>query len=152
MKKVTSLFTFNGKLLSQLGQFAKDTIGPLGTDPACGLALRAMILAGAERMETEGCVADRHLAIARSNLKRFINEMKVEAVFLAIQNGSTMIRSTLRKGILTSCSTLLLIHSSFGLSGRMNLSRVSMGATDAREPEGPGRSPVNFQDSARSPA
>ena len=82
MKKVTSLFTFNGKLLSQLGQFAKDTIGPLGTDPACGLALRAMILAGAERMETEGCVADRHLAIARSNLKRFINEMKVEAVFL----------------------------------------------------------------------
>jgi len=82
VKKVTSLFTFNGKLLSQLGQFAKDTIGPLGTDPACGLALRAMILAGAERMETEGCVADRHLAIARSNLKRFINEMKVEAVFL----------------------------------------------------------------------
>ena len=41
-----------------------------------------MIIAGAERMETEGCVANRDLAIARSNLRRFINEMKVEAVFL----------------------------------------------------------------------
>ena len=82
MKKLESLFTFNGKLQSQLGQFAKETIGPLATDPACGLALRAMIIAGAERMETEGCVASRDLAIARSNLRRFINEMKVEAVFL----------------------------------------------------------------------
>ena len=83
MKKVDSLFTFGGKLQSQLGQFAKETIGSLATDPACGLALRAMIMAGAERMETQGCVANRDLAIARSNLRRFINEMKVEAGFLS---------------------------------------------------------------------
>jgi hypothetical protein len=82
VKEVNSLSTFDGKLQSHLGQFARETIGSLATDPACGLALRAMIIAGAERMETQGCVANRDLTIARSNLKRFINEMKVEAVFL----------------------------------------------------------------------
>jgi hypothetical protein len=77
-----SLFTFKTQLQSQLEQSAEEAVSRLKIDPACELALRALVTGGVERMETEGRLGVKDIAIARSNLKRFIDEMKVEAVFL----------------------------------------------------------------------
>ena len=77
-----SLFKFNTKLQSQFEQTAKEAVGRRTMDRSCELALEALVTAGVQRMETEGRLGVKDVAEARSNLKRFINEMKVEAVFL----------------------------------------------------------------------
>jgi hypothetical protein len=66
----------------KLTKIVVQSVQPLSASAQCRLALRALITEAANRMVLEQRVADDDVALACANLKRFINEMKVESVFL----------------------------------------------------------------------
>jgi glycine cleavage system aminomethyltransferase T len=70
-----------GAVLDKLWQTAQAA-GPLDIGPRSARSLRAWNAMGVMRMEMEGRLSPEDLAIAETNLKRFIQLMKTEAVFL----------------------------------------------------------------------
>jgi hypothetical protein len=64
-----------------LWQTARDAARPMEIRSPCVLSLRAWIRMGVERMERQRRLAPEDLAIARANLRKFIDFMKKEAVF-----------------------------------------------------------------------
>jgi hypothetical protein len=69
-------------LIDQLWETAVEAASPAEIGPRCGLFLRAWNTLAVGRMEMEGRLTSRDLATAESNLRRFIQLMKTEAVFL----------------------------------------------------------------------
>ena len=98
----------NVSLRQVLWQSAHEAAAPLEMDPACARFLRAWIAMGVERMETTGRTTPPDLAIARTNVKAFVQLMKSEAVFLgqAGRLDNETLRATHRrlerKGLLTT--------------------------------------------------
>jgi len=70
------------ELEDALWQTARDAANPVEIRPSCALSLRAWIRIGVQRMERQRRLAPEDLAIAHGNLKKFIDLMKKEAVFL----------------------------------------------------------------------
>jgi hypothetical protein len=78
-----TLGVFNPEILiDELWQTAVEAASPAEFGPRCGRFLRAWNTLAVERMETEGRLTPGNLATAESNLRRFIQLMKSEAVFL----------------------------------------------------------------------
>ena len=71
-----------GDLVDELWETAVEAASPAELGPRCGLFLRAWNTLAVGRMEMEGRLTPRDLATAESNLRRFIQLMKTEAVFL----------------------------------------------------------------------
>lgn len=71
-----------GVLIDELWQTAAEAASPAELGPRCGRLLRAWNTLAVERMETEARLTPEDLAIAESSLRRFIQLMKTEAVFL----------------------------------------------------------------------
>ena len=71
-----------GVLVDELWETAVEAASPAELGPRCGLFLRAWNTLAVGRMEMEGRLTPRDLAAAESNLRRFIQLMKTEAVFL----------------------------------------------------------------------
>ena len=71
-----------GVLVDELWETAVEAASPAELGPRCGLFLRAWNTLAVGRMEMEGRLTPRDLATAESNLRRFIQLMKTEAVFL----------------------------------------------------------------------
>jgi hypothetical protein len=69
-------------LLDELWQTARQAASPMDIGPRSARLLRAWIVIGVKRMEMEGRLSPENLAIARNNLKHFIQLMKTEAVYL----------------------------------------------------------------------
>ena len=69
-------------LEKELWQNALRTVGPLELTAGCAQHLRGWITMATERMENEGRLAPQDVALATANLRRFIELMKTEAVFL----------------------------------------------------------------------
>jgi hypothetical protein len=69
-------------LIDELWEAAVEAASPAELDPCCGLFLRAWNTLAVGRMEMEGRLTPRDLATAERNLRRFIQLMKTEAVFL----------------------------------------------------------------------
>jgi hypothetical protein len=61
---------------------ALETAGTLKIDPACAMAVRAWIRIGVRRMERQRRLASEDFSIAHANLRKLIDLMKREAVFL----------------------------------------------------------------------
>jgi hypothetical protein len=59
-----------------------EAVGSLEIDRACTRSLQAWIAIGAQRMERQRRLAPEDVAIAHTNLKKFVELMKREAVFL----------------------------------------------------------------------
>jgi len=70
------------ELEDALWQTAQDAANPVEIRPSCVLSLRAWIRIGVQRMERQRRLAPEDLASAHCNLKKFIDLMKKEAVFL----------------------------------------------------------------------
>ena len=71
-----------GVLVDELWETAVEAASPAELGPRCGLFLRAWNTLAVGRMEMEGRLTPRDLATAESSLRRFIQLMKTEAVFL----------------------------------------------------------------------
>jgi hypothetical protein len=69
-------------LIEELWQMTVKTASPAEIGPGCGRFLRAWNCLAVARMEAEGRLAPEDLATAEGNLKRFVQLMKIEAVFL----------------------------------------------------------------------
>jgi hypothetical protein len=69
-------------LEDDLWQTALKTAGPIDISPACAESLRAWIAIGVQRMERQHRLAPADLAMAHSNLRKFLDLLKKEAVFL----------------------------------------------------------------------
>jgi hypothetical protein len=76
-------------LQNKLLQGFSDDVRLLSVDARCRLAIRALVTEAVNRMTVEGRTADADVAFASANLKRFVHEMKVEAVFLGHSEGLT---------------------------------------------------------------
>jgi len=63
-------------------QTALETTDTLEIDPACALSLRSWIAIGVQRMDRQRRLASEDAVIAQTNLRKFIELMKKEAVFL----------------------------------------------------------------------
>ena len=70
------------ELEDTLWQTALETVVPLEIHPAGALSLKAWITIGVKRMERQRRLTPEDLAIADTNLRKFIGLMKKEAVFL----------------------------------------------------------------------
>ena len=75
-----------GTLIDELWQTTVEAASPAEIRPSCGHFLRAWNSLAVERMETEGRLAPEDLATAEDNLRRFVQLMKTEAVFLGHPN------------------------------------------------------------------
>jgi hypothetical protein len=75
-----------GMLMDELWQTTIETASPAEIGPHCGDFLRAWNSLAVERMETEGRLTPEDLATAEDNLRRFVQMMKTEAVFLGHAN------------------------------------------------------------------
>lgn len=75
-----------GVLIDELWETAVEAASPAEFGPNCGRFLRAWNNLAVERMEAEGRLTPEDLATAESNLRRFIQLMKTEAVFLGHTN------------------------------------------------------------------
>ena len=73
-------------LIDELWQTTVETASPAEIGPSCGHFLRAWNSLAVERMEAEGRLAPEDLATAEDNLRRFVQLMKTEAVFLGHPN------------------------------------------------------------------
>jgi hypothetical protein len=73
-------------LEDNLWQTAFETAGQMDISPACEESLRAWITVGVQRMERQRRLAPEDLAMAHSNLRKFLNLLKKEAVFLGNPN------------------------------------------------------------------
>ena len=71
-----------GVLSDELWQTIVETASPAEIGPRCEAFLRAWNFLAVERMETEGRLKPEDLATAEHNLRRFVQLMKTEAVFL----------------------------------------------------------------------
>jgi hypothetical protein len=69
-------------VMDRLWQTTIQAARPLDIGPRSARSLRAWNAMGVMRMEMEGRLSREDLAIAETNLKRFIQLMKTEAVFL----------------------------------------------------------------------
>ena len=63
-------------------QTALETADTLEIAPACALSLRSWIAIGVQRMDRQRRLASEDVVIAHTNLRKFIDIMKKEAVFL----------------------------------------------------------------------
>lgn len=72
----------SGRLTDELWQTAVEAARPAEFGPRCARFLRAWSRLAVERMETEDRLTPGDLATAESNLRRFIQLMKTEGVFL----------------------------------------------------------------------
>jgi len=75
-----------GMLIDELWQTTVETASPAEIGPSCRHFLRAWNSLAVERMEAEGRLAPEDLATAEDNLRRFVQLMKTEAVFLGHPN------------------------------------------------------------------
>lgn len=75
-----------GMLIDELWETAVEAASPAEFGPNCGRFLRAWNNLAVERMEAEGRLTPEDLATAESNLRRFIQLMKTESVFLGHAN------------------------------------------------------------------
>ena len=75
-----------GMLVDELWETAVEAASPAEFGPNCSRFLRAWNNLAVERMEVEGRLTPEDLATAESNLRRFIQLMKTEAVFLGHAN------------------------------------------------------------------
>ena len=75
-----------GVLVDELWETAVEAASPAEFGPRCGLFLWAWNTFAVGRMEMEGRLTPRDLATAESSLRRFIQLMKTEAVFLGHAN------------------------------------------------------------------
>ena len=75
-----------GMVIDELWQTTVETASPAEIGPGCGHFLRAWNLLAVERMEAEGRLTPEDLATAEDNLRRFVQLMKTEAVFLGHPN------------------------------------------------------------------
>ena len=66
----------------KLTKIVEQSMQPLSASAQCRLALRALITEAVNRMVLEQRLADDDVALACTNLKRFVHEMKIESVFL----------------------------------------------------------------------
>jgi len=69
-------------LEDQLWQTVLESVGSVEIDRACALSLQAWIAIGVQRMERQLRLASEDVAIAHTNLRKLIELMKREAVFL----------------------------------------------------------------------
>jgi hypothetical protein len=69
-------------LEKELWQTALETVGPREVSAAWAQHLRAWLAMAIARMENEGRVGPPEVALATANLRRFIDLMKTEAVFV----------------------------------------------------------------------
>jgi hypothetical protein len=74
-----------GMLIDELWQTTVETASPAEIG-RCGHFLRAWNSLAVERMATEGRLTPEDLATAEGNLRRFVQMMKTEAVFLGHAN------------------------------------------------------------------
>jgi hypothetical protein len=74
------------ELEDDLWQTVLETVGPVEIHPACERSLRAWITIGAQRMERQRRLTPEDLSIAQANLRKFIDILKREAVFLGKPN------------------------------------------------------------------
>jgi hypothetical protein len=79
--KMTSPFDHRA-FEDELWKIVHRTVDPLDLSPGCAQHLRGWITMAIERMENEGRLAPQDVALAETNLRRFIELMKTEAVFL----------------------------------------------------------------------
>ena len=63
-----------------------ETGGPVEIRPACERSLRAWITIGIQRMERQRRLGPEDLAIAHASLRKFVDILKKEAVFLGKPN------------------------------------------------------------------
>ena len=63
-------------------QTALETAETLEIDPACALSLRSWIAIGVQRMDRQRRLASEDVVTANANLRKFVDLMKKEAVFL----------------------------------------------------------------------
>jgi hypothetical protein len=75
-----------GTLLDELWQATLEAASPAEIGPRCGHLLRAWNFLAVERMESEGRLTPRDWATAEDSLRRFVQLMKTEAVFLGHPN------------------------------------------------------------------
>src|ERR1700744_6413703 len=75
-----------GMLIDEFWQTTVETASPAEIGPHCGHFLRAWNFLAIERMETEGRLKPADLATAKNSLRRFVQLMKTEAVFLGHPN------------------------------------------------------------------
>jgi hypothetical protein len=64
-----------------LWQTALDAAGDVEIMPICATSLRAWIAIGIQRMERQGRLAPADLGLAQTNLRKFMDLLKREAVF-----------------------------------------------------------------------
>jgi hypothetical protein len=69
-------------LENELWQSALQAVGPRDLSAGCAQHLRGWIAMAIERMENENRLTSQDVALAAANLRRFIERMKAEAVFL----------------------------------------------------------------------
>ncbi len=84
--KSTSGSLDSGMLVDELWETAVQTASPGTFGPRCERLLRAWNYLAVERMEEEGRLTPEDAATAETNLGRFIELMKTEAVFLGQVN------------------------------------------------------------------
>lgn len=75
-----------GMFIDELWETAVETASPGKFGPRCERFLRAWNHLAVERMQEEGRLTPEDLATAETNLRRFIDLMKTEAVFLGRAN------------------------------------------------------------------
>jgi hypothetical protein len=75
-----------GMLIDELWQTTVEAASPADVGPNCENLLRAWNFLAVERMESEGRLTSEDLATAERNLRRFVQLMKMEAVFLGHAN------------------------------------------------------------------
>jgi hypothetical protein len=75
-----------GIAMDELWETAVETASPRTFGPRCELFLRAWNFLAVGRMEEEGRLTPEDLATAETNLRRFIDLMKTESVFLGHAN------------------------------------------------------------------
>jgi hypothetical protein len=109
MEMMMKMFTpFDRQALEkELWQNVLRTVGPLELSAGCVQHLRGWISMAVERMENEGRLAPQDVALAAANLRRFIELMKTEAVFLGHADRlnrdvfEAVERQLVRKGVLS---------------------------------------------------
>jgi hypothetical protein len=67
-------------LNEQLWVTVLESADPLKIDPSCQLFLQAWIINAVERMQTEKRLAADDIALAKTNLKTFVDLMKAETL------------------------------------------------------------------------
>ncbi len=85
-KKETANHLDAEMLINELWQTAAETASPGKFGPRCERFLRAWNCLAVERMEEEGRLTPEDVATAETNLRRLVDLMKTEAVFLGHVN------------------------------------------------------------------